>query len=280
MDLKDEKIANRVARTDNEKAQLFVQTYLNASKCKEDLKGREKKMHEKDTTHKMRAATKGCKSCGGDKLGICSPITIDELELALHGAKCGKASGPDGITNEMLKNLSTIGKSVILKLINDSWKDGICPGSWKFGEILPLPKPGKDHTFASSFRPINLLSVMGKLMERIVKTRLEHFLESNNKLDPSQAGFRKGRSTAEQVGRLTQSIYDGFEEGEKTLVVYIDFSKAYDKVWRNKLYAKMGEMGIPGCCTHWVQSLLADRISYVNWHGTKSSKKRFDNGCG
>ena len=64
----------------------------------------------------------------------------------------------------------------------------------------------------------------------------------------------------------------------KTLVVYVDFSHAYDKVWKNKLLAKMGEIGVPGCYTKWVQSLLADRYAYVNWNGTKSNKRRFDNG--
>ena len=141
-----------------------------------------------------------------------------------------------------------------------------------------MPKPGKDHQITSSFRPICLLSVIGKLLERIVKCRLEHFLEANNKLDPSQAGFRKTRSTVEQVGRLTQTIHDNLENGEKTLVVYVDFSKAYDKVWRAMLLAKMGELGIAGCCTHWVQALLSDRISYVNWYGTKSNRMRFDHG--
>lgn len=69
-----------------------------------------------------------------------------------------------------------------------------------------------------------------------------------------------------------------FTTGLKTLVVYVDFSRAYDKVWKKKLLAKMGEIGIPGCYTKWVQSLLADRYAYVNWNGTKSNKRRFDNG--
>jgi len=62
--------------------------------------------------------------------------------------------------------------------------------------------------------------------------------------------------------------------------VYVDFSKAYDKVWRNKLYAKMGDtdMEIPGCYTKWIQSLLSNRNSFVNWYGSKSGKRRFDNG--
>ena len=182
------------------------------------------------------------------------------------------------MSNEMLKQLPPLGKEKLLSLINMSWAHGICPGKWRQGEIIPFPKPGKDHQLTSSYRPICLLSTIGKLMERILKGRLEWFLEKNNKFEPSQAGFRKCRSTVEQVGRLTQTIYDGFEDGVKTLVVYVDFSRAYDKVWKNKLLAKMGELGVPGCFTKWVQSLLADRYAHVNWYGTRSSKRRFDNG--
>ena len=82
----------------------------------------------------------------------------------------------------------------------------------------------------------------------------------------------------EQVSRLTQTIYDGFEDGKKTLIVYVDFSRAYDKVWKMKLLAKMGELGIPACFNHWVQTLLANRNSHVNWYGSCSNKRQFKNG--
>ena len=88
-----------VAKTDKQKAQLFVKTYLKASKPHEELNGRAKKLQEKDVIHKMRDATKGCKSCGGEKTGICSKITRDELDLALYKSKLGKATGPDQVAN-------------------------------------------------------------------------------------------------------------------------------------------------------------------------------------
>ena len=278
VELRVEESDEKAARTNKEKARLFVQTYIKASTHEDTLKGREKKIHEKPVIHKMREATKTCKECKGGKSGLCSPLTLDELELALRKIKTGKAAGIDLVSNEMLKQLSPLAKEKLLTLFNKSWIKGICPGKWRLGEIIPFPKPGKDAQLTSSYRPICLLSTIGKLMERIIKCRMEWQLEKDGVLDPSQAGFRKCRSTVEQVGRLTQTIYDGFEDGLKTLVVYVDFSRAYDKVWKNKLLAKMGEIGLPGCYTKWVQSLLADRNAYVNWNGTKSNKRRFDNG--
>ena len=209
---------------------------------------------------------------------MCPIYCPHELEIGLRKIKNGKAAGLDKVSNELLKHLPPTGKQVLLRLFNSSFSSGVCAGKWRQGEIIPFPKPAKDHQLTSSYRPICLLSTIGKLMERLVKTRLEWFLESNNKLDPSQAGFRKCRSTVEQVSRLTQTIYDGFEDGKRTLIVYVDFSRAYDKVWKMKLLAKMGELGIPACFNHWVQTLLANRNSHVNWYGSCSNKRQFKNG--
>ena len=151
---------------------MFIRTYVKASKTTEELKGKAKKDAEKPVIHKMRTATKGCSSCGKEKSGMCSAFSTDELETALWKAKSGKAAGPDQIANEMLKNLSAVGKERLLNLLNRSWAEGICPGLCKLGETIPYPKPGKDHQITSSYRPISLLSVIGKLLERLVKHAL------------------------------------------------------------------------------------------------------------
>ncbi len=145
----------------------------------------------------------------------------------------------------MLKHSQGKTKETLLRLLNKSWQEKKCPKEWKRAEIVAIPKPGKDHSITTSYRPISLLSCTSKLMERLVQTRLQYFLEHNNILHPSQAGFRKCRSTNEQIHRLTQTIVDGFQQHQRSLVVYVDFTKAYDKVWRSNLWGKMGKMGIP-----------------------------------
>ena len=133
-------------------------------------------------------------------------MTIDELELALRKINTGKAAGIDLVSNEMLKQLSPLAKEKLLALFNKSWIEGTCPGKWRQGEIIPFPKPGKDAQLTSSYRPICLLSTIGKLMERVIKCRIEWLLEKNGVLDPNQAGFRKCRSTVEQVYSLRPSM--------------------------------------------------------------------------
>jgi len=262
------------ANTDKEKADLLIRTYYQSGKLELN---KHRDLHVK---REERKVLRNCKGCANTKVGMCCPYNMSELNMALASIKNGKSPGPDTISNEMLKHSSDGAKELILNLFNKSWAEAICPKDWKTAEIITIPKPGKDTTNTESFRPISLLSTMSKLMEKVVQCRFQYFLEKEDKLTVNQAGFRKGRSCTEQVSRIIQTIYDGFQTkpSTRTLVTYIDFTKAYDKVWRSKLYVKMDKMGFPACATRWVRSLMSDRYSYVKWRGTKSNKRRFDFG--
>lgn len=93
-----------------------------------------------------------------------------------------------------------------------------------------IKKPRKAKEYASSYRPITLTSQFGKWFERIIATRLDTFLETNNKYHPKQAGYRKGRSTVDQLVRLTSAVERGFSEGKPRLTgaLLIDIEKAFD----------------------------------------------------
>ena len=140
-----------------------------------------------------------------------------------------KAPGPDGITNEMLKHLGPGAKRTLLRIYNQSWSTGIVPTIWKEAVIRPIPKMGKDKRDPSSYRPISLLSCVGKLLERIISKRLIWHLESNSVLASTQTGYRQFQSTEDQLALLTQEIEDAFQE-KKVLAVFFDLSKAFDKV--------------------------------------------------
>ena len=110
-----------------------------------------------------------------------------------------------------------------------------------------LKKPGKpNYHNPSSYRPISLTSVLGKCMERIIVTRLYSYVEHNNHIDAEQEGFRKFHSTSMALLRLVQNIYDGFNENESTVGVFIDMEKAFDSVWRKGLLHKLYNMGVKG----------------------------------
>ena len=168
----------------------------------------------------------------------------------------------------------------LLTLINRSWQEGFTPASWRTAEIVAIPKKGKPPSETGSYRPISLLSSTSKVAERLLQTRLQHWLEANNKLNVNQAGFRRGHSTIDQVGRITQRIFDTFEKRppNRAVLVLLDFARAYDRVWRAALFAKMARLGVPGCVIRWTRALLTDRRARVRWGATLSDSRVFQEG--
>lgn len=106
----------------------------------------------------------------------------------------------------MLKHISDEALTKLLMLFNKVWKVGRLPRRWKEALIIPITKPGKDHSDPGNYRPIALTSNMCKLMERMVNERLVQFLESRNILALYQSGFHRGRGTMDPVLCLEDDI--------------------------------------------------------------------------
>ena len=107
------------------------------------------------------------------------PFSISELKDSLN--KCNDtAAGPDDIHYQILKHLPPDALETLLNILNDIWHTGKFPEDWHKAVIIPIPKPGKDKTEATNYRPIALTSCICKTMERVINDRLVWFLESNN----------------------------------------------------------------------------------------------------
>ena len=126
------------------------------------------------------------------------PFTYRELIAAIHSTKAG-ALGEDNFHLQMLISMPDETLQLILQLFNVLWARGIFPSCWKTAIVIPLLKPGKNPYQSDSYRPISLLSVIGKIFEKLVNTRLVWLLESRNLLTAVQCGFRPGRSTQDQL---------------------------------------------------------------------------------
>ena len=206
------------------------------------------------------------------------PFNTKEFEEALKTLKDKKSPDPDKITNEMLEHLGTKAKSKLLGIFNNSWKTGHVPQSWREVDMVPIHKKGKDQANTDSYRPISLTSCAGKLMERMINTRLVWHLEKNNIITPEQAGFRQHHSTEDQVTYIAQKIEDGFQDKQHTLTVWIDMEKAYDRVWKDGLRLKLQKSGVAGCMYQWISQYLTNRKARVHVNGTYSRKKTLTEG--
>ena len=210
--------------------------------------------------------------------GINSDFTIYELETTINDLRNGSSPGEDDITYELLKHLPTSSIRLLLKLLNQSWSQGTVPQNWKHSIVLPLLKTGKDPTDISSYRPISLTSALSKVTEKIITNRLEWFLEKNQILSPHQTGFRKNRSTIDQVIRLQDEINKYLQNKGHTLGLFLDFEKAFDLLWHSGLLYKLRKIGIQGRTFNWIKDFFSNRTIQVKIGQQLSSTFLIENG--
>ncbi|CAF1320285.1 unnamed protein product [Adineta steineri] len=164
-------------------------------------------------------------------------ITPKELKLILKQLPYS-APEPDNVHNRCLKNFTKSLIDHLLNLMNASLRFGYVPSSWKTAFIILLLKPGKDRSQGSSYRPISLLSCVGKVLEKIIKQRLSIELKRRNILPRHQAGFLEGNSTMYNILRLNRCAEQAFDRNQHAAVIFFDIKSAFGSVWRDDLIYK------------------------------------------
>ncbi|GBN97329.1 hypothetical protein AVEN_34548-1 [Araneus ventricosus] len=130
--------------------------------------------------------------------------------------------GPDNISYLMIQNLTSVSQANLLRLYNRIWNEHYFPTLWQQAVIIPLLKAGKDPTNPSSYRPIALTSCLCKLLEKMINRRLVYFLETNNFLHRCQSGFRKDRSTLDNLLALETDIRLAFLQRKHLVAIFFD----------------------------------------------------------
>ena len=167
---------------------------------------------------------------------------------------------------------------VVRELFECSFRAGVVPQVWRLGVIVPLLKAGKDPTSMGSYRPVCLTSCMGKWLERVLGNRIRWRLESAGWLSVFQAGFRKGRGVNDQLVRLSQAVWDGYQRREKTCLVLYDFERAFDRVWHDGLLWKLLGAGLSRSMLRWLQAWLSNRLYRVRVEGECGRTRKFKEG--
>ncbi|GBP67647.1 RNA-directed DNA polymerase from mobile element jockey [Eumeta japonica] len=140
-------------------------------------------------------------------------------------------------------------------------------------EVIGIHKPGKPRDLPASYRPISLLSGLGKLFERVLKTRLsDHLLEKVLIID-EQFGFRPAHSCPQQVLRVVEYISEGFKNKQKTVAVFFDVAKAFDRVWHAGLVHKLYSLQVPDRLVIIIQNYLANRHFTFRHERTHSTRR-------
>jgi hypothetical protein len=142
---------------------------------------------------------------------------------------------------------------------------------------IPLFKK-ENKQFKTNYRPVSLVVSLSKVSEKLVFNRVYEFLEVTGFFDRFQSGFRPSDSTVSQLVYIIHKIYQAFEKGHELHAVFLDISKAFDKVWHRGLLAKLQSIGINGPLLQWFESYLLDRCQHVTIEGENSDWTRIEAG--
>ena len=195
-----------------------------------------------------------------------------KLKILIEVLNPNKASGDDGISHKMLKSVSKTVSKPLCILMNRSFHEGIFPDIWKLANVIPIFKK-VDKSEPSNYRPVALLSCIGKLQERIVFKNMYNFLIDNNLLYKYQSGFLPHHSTVFQLIDIFHNICQAFDNSMFSCIVFCDVSKAFDRVWHKGLLFRLRQNGIDGKLLEWLNSHLSKRKQKVCFKSCYSGLK-------
>lgn len=204
-------------------------------------------------------------------------ITENDLRRYITSMRGGSAPGYDCVPASFLINNQQAFIKPLLHIINSSIRAGVFPDVFKVAKVIPLFK-SNDVTQKSNFRPISLLSVFSKILERIVKDQLVSYLEGNNILTECQFGFRKTKNISDVFYRISKYLNSAMANGRKCLMIFLDLAKAFDSVDREKLLEKLYLVGIRNKALDWFKSYLDKRQQLTSINGINSELAYVDYG--
>ena len=188
-----------------------------------------------------------------------SPVDIDTVISTFNQLRNTNACGSDGIPFRFLKDSLPVTIFYITIIVNTSIVTGLYPDPWKFPQVIPFHKSG-DKDSVNNFRPISLLPIVSKILEKIVANQLMTFLESNKLLANNQHGFRSNLSTETALLKVTEQLYKNMDNKDISLLILLDLSKAFDSISHEILFKKFEKLRID---PFWFTDYLKNRRQAV-----------------
>lgn len=185
-------------------------------------------------------------------------ITTGYFKSICKEINVAKPSGIKNISATVVRDAFLAIPHIITKLFNQAIVLSDFPDRWKSAVVVPLHKGGKRSEY-SNYRPISILPLPGKLLERCYHHHITYYLESHGLLIENQSGFRRGHSTSTAVCKLTNDIFDSMNNKRMSVVSFIDLTKAFDTVNHNILLKKLDHLGIKGNLNKCIKNYLTNR---------------------
>jgi len=199
-------------------------------------------------------------------------FTPQEVKSAMKTLKRNKATGPDRVHNVLLVIAADVLAQPLTLFFNRCLRVGAFPNCWKYAYVTPIYKKGNKDD-CTNYRPVSLLSCVGKLLERCVHSHLYKFFTDNSILSPAQSGFIRGDSTIFQLLSICNEYIVNYDKNITTQAVYFDLSKAFDRVWHRGLLLKLEANGIGGSLLRFISNYLSERTQSVVVKGETSDAR-------
>ena len=186
-------------------------------------------------------------------------ITKQDIESTINKLKTKKASGPDKISNTIIKYIKPSLIDILYTLYNISWHKGYHSINWKTPITILFNKPNKPASNPSNYRPISLINNLSKILETIIKNKLTNWAETNNKINKEQAGFQKNKSTHDKIFELIQTVMHAKNMKNFSAAIFMDVEKAFDKVWHAGLIHTLINIQLPMIYLRYITSFISQR---------------------
>ncbi|CAM5142135.1 unnamed protein product [Natator depressus] len=178
--------------------------------------------------------------------------------------------GPDALHLRVLKELADVIAEPLAIISENSWRTGEVLDDWKKANVVPIFKEGKEEDLGN-YRPVSLTSVLGKIMEHVLKESILKHLEERKVIRNIQHGFTKGKSCLTNLIAFYDKITGSVDEGKAVDMLFLDFSKAFDTVSHSILASKIKKYGLDEWTIRWIESWLDCQAQWVVINGSMSS---------
>lgn len=187
--------------------------------------------------------------------------TVEEVQTVISKLK-SNAYGSDGICATMIQLCAGVICKYITHIINCALETGYFPQQWKRSLINPIPKNNNPLDFCD-LRPITIIPTLSKVLEKIIQVQIYDYVTVNNIISPLQSGFRKGHSTTTVLTDMLDNILRSLDNGYATVLIFLDFSKAFDTIDHSLLCAKLRYYGFDNTSVNFFESYLNNRSQSV-----------------
>ena len=203
---------------------------------------------------------------------------VTELEvIKIVKTLKSNSAGIDGINAFFLKKSINYSIHALTEIINTSLRHSIFPKRWKKAIVIPIPKCDNP-TSEKDFRPISLLCIFSKILEKVVAAQLIEYLVNTGLFDKFQSAYRKYHSTTTALLHILDHIYKALDNNEITVLTLLDYSKAFDTTNHKLILAKLKSLGLKDTALNWIKSYLSERTQKVKTSKGTSTELSLKNG--